>query len=44
MNNSHVEVLYRGEVFRVPSGTTVAEVLRQADGGIDDDILSALVN
>lgn len=44
MNNSHVEVTYAGETTVVPSGTTVAEVIELVDGGIDDDILSALVN
>jgi len=44
MNHSHAEVSYRGSEHRVPSGTTVAEVLRQVDGGIPDTVLSALVN
>ncbi|HSL18589.1 MAG TPA: nucleoside kinase [Methylomirabilota bacterium] len=44
MNHSHVEVSYRGQQHRVPSGTTVAELVRAADGGIPDTVLSALVN
>jgi len=44
MNNNHVEVLFRGEVHRVPSGSTVATVLLSVDGQVDDEILSALVN
>ncbi len=44
MNNSHVEVLFRGESHKVPSGSTVAEVLQLVDGEVDDEILSALVN
>jgi uridine kinase len=44
MNNSHVDVSYGGGTHRVASGTTVAEVLRQVDGVVDDDVLSALVN
>ena len=44
MNNSYVDVLYGSRTHRVPSGTTVAEVLELVDGRIDDDVLSALVN
>jgi len=44
MNHSHVEVSYRGTEHRVPSGTTVAEVVRRVDGEIPDTVLSALVN
>ena len=44
MNNSHVDVTYSGQIHRIPSGTTVAEVLGLVDGEIEDDILSALVN
>ncbi|MEE4271556.1 MAG: hypothetical protein V2I67_07780 [Thermoanaerobaculales bacterium] len=44
MNNSHVEVTYRGVVHNVRSGKTVAEVIEMVDGEISDDILSALVN
>jgi len=44
MNHSHVEVFYRGVEHRVPSGTTVAEVVCHVDGEIPDTVLSALVN
>jgi len=44
MNHSHVDVTYSGQIHRIPSGTTVAEVLQLVDGEIEDDILSALVN
>jgi uridine kinase len=44
MNHSHVEVMYRGAEHLVPSGTTVAEVVRQVDGEVPDTVLSALVN
>lgn len=44
MNKSHVDVTYSGQIHRIPSGTTVAEVLQLVDGEIEDDILSALVN
>ena len=44
MNHSHVEVSYRGSEHRVPSGTTVGDVVREVDGEIPDTVLSALVN
>ena len=44
MNNSHVEVSYRGSEHRVSTGTTVAEVVREVDGEVPDTVLSALVN
>jgi uridine kinase len=44
MNHSHVEVSYRGSERRVPSGMTVADVVREVDGDIPDTVLSALVN
>jgi len=44
MNNSHVDVTYSGQIHRIPSGTTVAEVLQLVDGELENDILSALVN
>ena len=44
MNSSTVEVTYRGQVHRVPAGTTVHELVSQVDGGVPDSALSALVN
>jgi uridine kinase len=44
MNNSHVEISYRGSTLEVPSGTTVGEIVRRADGEVPDTVLSALVN
>ena len=44
MNNSHVDVSYRGSEHRVSTGTTVAEVAREVDGEVPDTVLSALVN
>jgi uridine kinase len=44
MNNSLVDVIYRGTDHRVPSGTTVEELIRQIDGDVPDSVLSALVN
>ena len=44
MNHSHVEVTYLGRNHRVPSGTTVVELLETVDGGVPDTVLSALVN
>jgi uridine kinase len=44
MNNSHVDVLYRGSEYQFPSGTTVGEVLLEVDGEVSSTVLSALVN
>jgi len=44
MNSRVVEVRYDGEIHRVPTGTRVDEFLGQVNGGVDDTILSALVN
>ena len=44
MNHSQVNVVYRGVARRVPSGSTVADVVREVDGEIPDSVLSALVN
>ncbi len=44
MNDSTVEVLYRGAVHHVPTGTRVDEFLNEVDGEIPDTVLAALVN
>jgi uridine kinase len=44
MNNSQVEVRYRGTTHQLKSGTRVDELLRRVDGEIPDTVLSALVN
>ncbi|MGD8439273.1 MAG: nucleoside kinase [Holophagae bacterium] len=44
MNNSHVDVTYRGSIHRFPSGTTVGQIMREVDGEVPDTVLSALVN
>jgi len=44
MNNNQVEVRYRDSVHRVESGIRIDEFLRDVNGGIADNVLSALVN
>ncbi|MFV2072470.1 MAG: nucleoside kinase [Thermoanaerobaculales bacterium] len=44
MNSTQVEVRYRGESHHVASGIRVDEFLQGINGGIADDVLSALVN
>ena len=44
MNDHHVEIRYRDQVYRVPSGTRVDHFLVQVDGAIPETLMSALVN
>ncbi|NOZ78888.1 MAG: nucleoside kinase [Acidobacteria bacterium] len=44
VNNTTVEVLYRGQAVEVPAGTRVDELIRKVDGDIPSTVLSALVN
>ncbi len=44
MNNSHVQVNYRGQIHRAAAGIRVEDFLREVDGEIPDTVLSALVN
>ena len=44
MHNHHVEIRYRDQVYRVPSGTRVDHFLVQVEGAIPETTLSALVN
>jgi len=44
MNNDKVEIRYRGAVHSVDSGVRVDEFLTGINGGIEDTVLSALVN
>ena len=44
MENNKVEIRYRGTVHRVKSGIRVDDFLMEINGGIDDKVLSALVN
>jgi uridine kinase len=44
MENNQVEIRYRGAVHKVESGIRVDEFVAGINGGIEDTILSALVN